>query len=103
MYVQDRMREVGSRLVQLVLEQGGYIFVCGDGHRMARDVHACWLEMLEVRQPEAQDCKPCLCLTACVCVCLCSGQLHGGMSTAEATACIGDLMLRGRYVRDVWS
>ena len=38
-YVQDRMREAGSELWQW-LQGGAYFYVCGDAHRMAKDVEA---------------------------------------------------------------
>lgn len=43
-YVQHRMRE-NSRELWSWLENGAYIYVCGDAKRMARDVHQCLIEI----------------------------------------------------------
>jgi methionine synthase reductase len=75
-YVQDLMREDGEALATSLLEDGAYVFVCGDGVGMAKGVHSALLEVL---------------------------QTHGGLSEADAKNELADMMRRGRYVRDVWS
>eukprot|EP01006_Ploeotia_vitrea_P041754 TRINITY_DN66571_c12_g5_i1.p1 TRINITY_DN66571_c12_g5~~TRINITY_DN66571_c12_g5_i1.p1 ORF type:complete len:825 (-),score=431.86 TRINITY_DN66571_c12_g5_i1:23-2422(-) len=37
-YVQDRIREHGAELAQQIIDQGAFVFVCGDGAKMAKDV-----------------------------------------------------------------
>ena len=44
-YVQDRIRENGAELVAW-LEKGAHLYVCGDGTRMAKDVHQALLDIL---------------------------------------------------------
>lgn len=53
-----------------------YVFVCGDGARMASDVHATLLEILKG---------------------------DGQMAEAEAIQELGGMAQQGRYVRDIWS
>ncbi len=45
-YVQHRMREEGKELFQW-LEEGAYLYVCGDASQMARDVEDALLEIFE--------------------------------------------------------
>ena len=45
-YVQDRIKEQGQDLYQW-LEQGASLYVCGDGSKMAKDVHQALLEVIE--------------------------------------------------------
>jgi NADPH-ferrihemoprotein reductase len=75
-YVQHLMREHGAALAPLVLQQGGSVFVCGDGAAMARDVQAALTDIL------AQ---------------------HGGLSKDEAAAALAQMATEKRYVRDIWS
>eukprot|EP01026_Neomeris_dumetosa_P022938 TRINITY_DN1977_c0_g1_i3.p1 TRINITY_DN1977_c0_g1~~TRINITY_DN1977_c0_g1_i3.p1 ORF type:complete len:224 (-),score=34.63 TRINITY_DN1977_c0_g1_i3:230-901(-) len=75
-YVQHKMMEVGQQLIECIVNRGGYIFVCGDGARMAQDVHACLENML---------------------------QRFGDMSPQDATSALAQLTNSKRYVRDIWS
>jgi sulfite reductase alpha subunit-like flavoprotein len=75
-YVQHLMTQDGSALAQLI-GAGGYVYVCGDGVGMAKDVHAALVEIL---------------------------VKEGGVESAEAAAAQLQAMAKeGRYVRDIWS
>jgi len=45
-YVQDRMREQGIAVYDW-LERGAHVYVCGDGQRMAADVHRALLDVIK--------------------------------------------------------
>lgn len=73
-YVQDRIREKGKEIWDW-LEKGAHFYVCGDASRMAPDVHAALLEVIQSwgdRTPEAAD------------------------------TYLGELKSNGRYQRDVY-
>ena len=73
-YVQDRIREKGKEIWEW-LEKGAHFYVCGDASRMAPDVHAALLEVIQSwgdRTPEAAD------------------------------TYLGELKSNGRYQRDVY-
>lgn len=74
-YVQHLMRKHAAALFAL-LEEDAYVFVCGDGAGMAKDVHAALAEII-------------------------SDQ--GGVDAAEAEAQLRAMAKAGRYVRDIWS
>lgn len=44
-YVQDRIKEQGSELYQW-LENGASLYICGDGNKMAKDVHQAFLDLI---------------------------------------------------------
>jgi hypothetical protein len=69
-------QEQGAALVDAVVRRGGYVFVCGDGAAMAKDVQACLAELL---------CE------------------HAGLSAEAAAAELAALTQQKRYVRDIWS
>lgn len=73
-YVQDRLREHGQEVYEW-LEQGAHFYVCGDGDRMAQDVHNTLIEI---------------------------AQTHGGRDEESATAWLRDLQQSKRYQRDVY-
>lgn len=73
-YVQHRMWENGQEIFNW-LENGGYFYVCGDAKRMARDVEAILLQII---------------------------QQFGNRDEAEAKAYLKDLRTEKRYLRDVY-
>lgn len=75
-YVQDRLRDVGPEIVHAILRESAHVFVCGDATKMAKDVEATLLLLLEQ---------------------------HGGLSKAEAAKKMGQLETEHRYLKDVWA
>jgi NADPH-ferrihemoprotein reductase len=78
-YVQHRMQEVAPALADLIVNKGAYVYVCGDGAHMAKDVHSALVSVL---------------------------REHGGAgvsSEADAAEMLVAMAKRGRYVRDIWS
>lgn len=73
-YVQDRMREHGARLWRW-LADGAHFYVCGDAHRMARDVDQALRDVVAA---------------------------HGGMDADDAAAYVKRMTATKRYVRDVY-
>jgi sulfite reductase (NADPH) flavoprotein alpha-component len=73
-YVQDRLREQGAELYRW-LEEGAYVYVCGDATHMAPDVHAALQEVVRV---------------------------HGGHSGEAAEEYVKHLQREKRYQRDVY-
>lgn len=73
-YVQDRLRESGRELYAW-LQDGAHLYVCGDAKAMARAVN---------------DALAAIAVT------------HGGRSEESAKEWLSDLMVQGRYARDVY-
>jgi sulfite reductase (NADPH) flavoprotein alpha-component len=73
-YVQHRLRERGAEIWSW-LQDGAYVYVCGDAARMAPDVHAAFLEIIEQ---------------------------HGGQSPDAAAEYLRQLQRNRRYQRDVY-
>lgn len=73
-YVQHRLRERGAELYRW-LEEGAYLYVCGDAKRMAPDVHAALCEVV---------------------------RRHGGCSAEAAEDYVKALQRDKRYQRDVY-
>ncbi|MBI2517347.1 MAG: sulfite reductase subunit alpha [Opitutae bacterium] len=73
-YVQDRMREAGAELWAW-LKGGAHFYVCGDAHRMAKDVDAALHEII---------------------------VQHGGLETAAAAEYVKQMKKDKRYQRDVY-
>ena len=74
-YVQDLIKQHASDLATLI-EAGAYIFVCGDGASMAKDVSA-------ALQAAVRD--------------------FSGITDDEAAQRMAALVQEKRYIRDVWS
>lgn len=75
-YVQHIMKEHAAALRELLVDNKGSAFVCGDGAKMAGDVHAVLIEIL-------------------------TGE--GALTQSEAMELLGKMAQEGRYVRDIWS
>jgi len=79
-YVQHRMQEHGAQIADLLLNQNAYLFVCGDGLRMASDVRTAISAIL---------------------------QKHGGLTLQQAEERIAHWRSRqGKeptYIEDIWS
>lgn len=74
-YVQHKLNEDRENIISL-LEQGGRLYICGDGTRMAPDVEATIRGAYrEIR----------------------------GKTEEEAAAWLDDLLLKGQYAKDVWT
>ncbi len=73
-YVQDKLRERGAEVYDW-LEQGAYVYVCGDAEYMAPDVHQALIDVIAE---------------------------HGNRSQDDAAAWLGQLQKDKRYQRDVY-
>ncbi|GAA4365242.1 diflavin oxidoreductase [Kangiella marina] len=73
-YVQQKLLEKSAEVWQW-LEQGAYFYVCGDMHRMAKDVETALLSII---------------------------QTQGGKSEAQAKQYLKQLKLDNRYQRDIY-
>lgn len=73
-YVQDRLLENSAAIYQW-LSEGAHIYVCGDGNRMAKDVHNALVEIV--------------------------GR-HGNLSVEDAEQYLSELRSNKRYQKDVY-
>ncbi|NBM77983.1 NADPH-dependent assimilatory sulfite reductase flavoprotein subunit [Proteus sp. G2659] len=73
-YVQDKLRERGNEIWQW-LQQGAYLYVCGDASHMAKDVEQALLEIV---------------------------MEYGNKNSEEADEYLSELRLERRYQRDVY-
>ena len=74
-YVQHKMAAVGEQLSNALLNDDACLYVCGDGAKMAQDVHSTVLSIL---------------------------IKHGGLDSTEADQFLQDLVSSRRYLKDVW-
>lgn len=75
-YVQHLLRQQGRMLASSILQDGAYVYICGDGTAMARDVTKA------IKQALVE---------------------HGPLSEAQADEVINDMKQRRRFVLDIWS
>lgn len=73
-YVQHRIKQAGKELFAW-LQNGAYLYVCGDASSMAPDVHAALLDV---------------------------AREQGGLDADDAQSWVADLTADGRYLRDVY-
>lgn len=73
-YVQDKLRKHAVELYQWI-QDGAHIYICGDGQRMAKDVHAALLDIVSEQ---------------------------AGLDPDGAEVLLDDLRASGRYQRDVY-
>lgn len=74
-YVQHDLRANAALVCDIIQKSNGYVYVCGDGMAMARDVQQTLLDIL---------------------------QEHGGLTKEAADAQLAELTATGRYLRDIW-
>ncbi|KAE9037276.1 Methionine synthase reductase [Phytophthora rubi] len=74
-YVQHDLRNNGKLVCDLLMGSDGYVFVCGDGMAMAKDVHAALVGIL---------------------------TSNAGMPQEAAELKLRELGTQHRYVRDIW-
>ncbi|ETN02337.1 hypothetical protein, variant 1 [Phytophthora nicotianae INRA-310] len=74
-YVQHDLRDNVELVADILLGSDGYVFVCGDGMAMAKDVHAALVGILTER---------------------------AGLSQEDAELKLRELGTQHRYVRDIW-
>ena len=75
-YVQDLMLQNSEELCRLITQEGAYVYICGDGNRMAKDVHACLKSIL---------------------------VSSSGMDDAAAESYLHDMKQHARFLLDIWS
>lgn len=77
-YVQHRMKEpaIAREVAELIVSRDAHVYVCGDGARMATEVHQALVEVLAQRN---------------------------GMGEEQARARLDEMASRQQYVRDIWS
>jgi sulfite reductase (NADPH) flavoprotein alpha-component len=73
-YVQDKLR-LKAQEIWTWLQQGAYLYICGDGNKMAKDVHQALLDI---------------------------AQQQGGLNTEAAEQYFDDLRQAKRYQKDVY-
>ena len=75
-YVTHKLAARAAEISRLILSEGAYVYVCGDGNAMAKDVYAAIKASL-------------------------AGE--GGLGEAKAEEVLQDMRARKRYVLEIWS
>lgn len=75
-YVTHKLLENGKDVANFLLNKGAYIYICGDGNKMAKDVHAALVKLLTD---------------------------HGCDDETSAQAYLDEMKTRRRYILDIWS
>ena len=75
-YVTHKIRKRGQEITDLLLREGGYLYVCGDGNHMAKDVHEALRESI---------------------------MQYSDLGEEDVDNFLQDLKARRRYVLDIWS
>lgn len=75
-YVTHKLTARAAEISRLILSEGAYVYVCGDGNAMAKDVYAAIKASL-------------------------AGE--GGLGEAKAEEVLQDMRARKRYVLEIWS
>eukprot|EP01041_Mallomonas_annulata_P010187 gene10187-21232_t len=75
-YVTHRLLARGAEISNLIMEKNAYIYICGDGNKMAKDVHSALKDIL---------------------------QQYGNIGADEVETILTDMKTRRRYVLDIWS
>ncbi|XP_036616080.1 methionine synthase reductase isoform X2 [Trichosurus vulpecula] len=75
-YVQDNIRLYSQKIARILLQEKGYIYVCGDAKGMAKDVNDALVEIL---------------------------SKEAGVEKLEAMKMLATLREEKRYLQDVWS
>jgi len=81
-YVQHCMEEDADELGRLILQQGAFVFICGDGRHMAPDVHAALVRIVANA---------------------CEGGDIASVKETKAAELLATMKHEGRYVADIWS
>lgn len=76
LYVQDCMAARGADLWDMLEIPECHVYICGDGVGMAKDVHACLVNIAEK---------------------------YGGLPSKDAAALFTRMTKESRYIRDIWS
>ncbi|XP_052015742.1 methionine synthase reductase [Apodemus sylvaticus] len=75
-YVQDNLQRHSQQVARTLLQEDGYIYVCGDAKNMAKDVHDTLVEII---------------------------SKEAGVDRLEAVKILATLKQGNRYLQDVWS
>lgn len=112
LYVQHRLVQHGRAIAELLLTgPGAHVYVCGDGARMARDVHAALVDILVTHGKDVAEAATAAASSPCAGgdgTPLSASSAPGSSvplisSEAQAQEFLAGLAKRARYVRDIWS